>query len=93
MAQAVISDKNLTPLIQIISWFMLVVAAFALLLRAVSRVYLIRRDGTDDSLVFAAFVSSFISTPLHSVVSPRLTRNAFEAFCTWTDSRHIGISP
>ena len=67
MAQAVISDNNLTPLIQIISWFMLVVAAFAVLLRVVSRLYLIRRDGTDDSLVFAAFVSSYISTPLHSV--------------------------
>lgn len=70
MAQAVISDNNLVPLIQIISWFMLVVAIFGIFLRALSKTYVIHRVGTDDSLVFLALVG-FIFPILYGLTRRR----------------------
>ena len=57
MAQAVISDRNLTPLIQIIAWFMLAVVLIGVLLRATSKTCISRRLGRDDALIFIAIVS------------------------------------
>ena len=56
MAQAVISDRNLTPLIQIIACFMLAAVIVGVLVRATSKICITRRLGWDDALIFLALV-------------------------------------
>ena len=57
MAQVVITSENLTPLIQIVTWFFFVVAVFGIFLRAVTKTCIIRGVTLDDALVFVALVS------------------------------------
>ena len=70
MSQAVISESNLTPLIQIITWFMLVTAVFAILLRAVSKTLIVRSLSVDDVLVLIAFVSVGATLSLYFLCDP-----------------------
>ncbi len=56
MAQVLITEDNLTPLIEIITWFFFVVAIFGILLRGVSKTFIIHRVGVDDALIFIALV-------------------------------------
>ena len=56
MAQVLITEDNLTPLIEIITWFFFVVAIFGILMRGVSKTFIIHRIGVDNALIFIALV-------------------------------------
>ena len=56
MAQVLITEDNLTPLIEMITWLFFVVAIFAILMRGVSKTFIIHRIGVDDALKFIARV-------------------------------------
>ena len=63
MAQVLITDDNLTPLIEIITWFFFVVAIFGILMRGVSKTFIIHRVGVDDALIFIALVGQTLMFP------------------------------
>lgn len=57
----VITDENLNPIVQIITWLLLAINALTLTFRATTRCYLknIRHFSVEDVLMFMAFVRSF----------------------------------
>ena len=66
MAQVLITEDNLTPLIEIITWFFFVVAIFGILMRGVSKTFIIHRVGVDDALIFISLVSR---TPIFPMIA------------------------
>ena len=52
-----ITTNNITPLIQVLTWFFLCVSAFSVLARGITKTALIHEIGLEDHLIVLAFVS------------------------------------
>lgn len=64
MAQIIITDENLTPVIQILTWFLLIASTLAVLARTATKVVVTRGVNAEDTLVFGSLVSKGGFPPL-----------------------------
>jgi hypothetical protein len=57
MDQVVITDQNLTPVIQILTWFLVIASGLAVLARTATKIVVSRGLNAEDFLVFGSLVS------------------------------------
>lgn len=56
MSRAVITKDNATPLIEVLTWFSLIVSILAVIARLTTKRYLLHRFDLDDYFIFLSLV-------------------------------------
>ena len=64
-SRPVVTNDDLAPVLQVITWMLLAAMFLSCLIRLLSRRYLLHNSSSDDALVVLAFVRQFSALAAH----------------------------
>jgi len=78
MAQTLVTDSNLTPVVQIVTWFLLTTSISGVIARGLTKANIIRSIDLDDALVSIALVRITRAYVLHLSRAATLINSSYQ---------------